>query len=81
MPYRTVAILIKAFNEGRQSVADMHRPSIIEEDIFATLMGSDQRQTVRELTRRIGFVQTTVLQILMERLSIKKLLHGGFHII
>jgi len=37
LPYRTVARWVKAFNEGRQNVADMRRPgpSVSEEEVYA----------------------------------------------
>ncbi|KAG8232166.1 hypothetical protein J437_LFUL012238 [Ladona fulva] len=54
LPYRTVARWVKAFNKGRQNVADMHRagpPSVSEEEVHtvATLVDIDRSQTIREL--------------------------------
>ncbi|PNF40417.1 hypothetical protein B7P43_G01585 [Cryptotermes secundus] len=48
LPYRRVARWVKAFNEGRQNVADMRRPgrpSVSEEEVYAlsALLESDQR--------------------------------------
>ncbi|PNF32274.1 hypothetical protein B7P43_G16951 [Cryptotermes secundus] len=49
LPYRAVAMWAKAYNEGRQNVADMCRPghpSVCEEVVFAlsALLESDPRQ-------------------------------------
>ncbi|GBO21400.1 hypothetical protein AVEN_247757-1 [Araneus ventricosus] len=51
LPYRTVARWVKAFNEGRQNVADMRRPgrpSVSEEEVYAlaALLDSDRRHTI-----------------------------------
>jgi len=58
LPYRTVARWVKAFNEGRQNVADMRRPgrpSVSEEEVcaFTALLDSDQRHTIRELEHNL----------------------------
>ncbi|GFY66568.1 uncharacterized protein TNIN_140991 [Trichonephila inaurata madagascariensis] len=55
LPYRTVEILVKVFNEGLQNVADMHRPgrpSVREAEVHAVagLMDSDRYQTICELS-------------------------------
>ncbi|PNF37899.1 hypothetical protein B7P43_G06200, partial [Cryptotermes secundus] len=76
LPYRTVARLVKAFNEGRQNVADMLRPgcpSVSEEEVYAlsALLESD-RHTIRELARETRLAHTTVLHILKERLGMRK---------
>ncbi|PNF42584.1 hypothetical protein B7P43_G04699, partial [Cryptotermes secundus] len=78
VPYRTVARWVKAFNEGRQNVADMRRPgrpSVSEEEVYAlsALLESDRRHTIRELARETGLAHTTMLQILKERLGIRKI--------
>ncbi|PNF41892.1 hypothetical protein B7P43_G15542 [Cryptotermes secundus] len=78
LPYRTVARWVKAFNEGRQNVADMRRqgrPSISEEEMYAlsALVESDRRHTIRELARETGLAHTTVLHILKERLGMRKI--------
>ncbi len=57
---------VKAFNEGRQNVADMRRPgrpSVSEEEVYAltALLDSDRRHTIRELARETGLAHTTVL--------------------
>ncbi|PNF24299.1 hypothetical protein B7P43_G11904 [Cryptotermes secundus] len=53
LPYRTVARWIRAFNEGRQNVADMRRPGrpSVSEEVHAlsALLESDWRHTIREL--------------------------------
>ncbi|PNF31349.1 hypothetical protein B7P43_G10891, partial [Cryptotermes secundus] len=77
LPYRTVAMWVKAFNEGCQNVADMCRPglpSVSEEEVYAlsALLESDRRHTIRELTRETGLAHTTVLHILKERLGMRK---------
>ncbi|GBL84277.1 hypothetical protein AVEN_118661-1 [Araneus ventricosus] len=76
-PYRTVARWVKAFNEGRQNVADMRRagrPSVSEEVYaVASLLDSDRRHTIRELFRETGLAHTTVLHILKERLGMRKI--------
>ncbi|PNF32315.1 hypothetical protein B7P43_G16249 [Cryptotermes secundus] len=77
LPYRTVARWVKAFNEGRQNVADMRRPgrpSVSEEEVYAlsALLDSDRRLTIRELARETGLAHTTVLHILKERLGMRK---------
>jgi len=56
-------------NEGRQNVANMHRPgrpSVSEEEVCAltALLDSDRRHTIRELARETGLAHTTVLHIL-----------------
>ncbi|PNF26790.1 hypothetical protein B7P43_G17675, partial [Cryptotermes secundus] len=77
LPYRTVARWVKAFNEGRQNVADAcltGRPSVSEE-VYALslLLESDRRHTIRELARETGLAHTTVLHILKERLAMRKI--------
>ena len=56
--YRTVARWVKAFNEGRQNVADMRwpgRPSVSEEVCaLSALLDSDRRHTICELARETG---------------------------
>ncbi|PNF20332.1 Profilin [Cryptotermes secundus] len=64
----------KAFNEGRQNVADMFllgrpgRPSVSEEEAYAlsALLESDRPQTIRELARETGLAHMTVLHILKD---------------
>ena len=78
LPYRTVARWVKAFNEGRQNVADVRRPgrpSVSEEEVYAltALLDSDRRHTIRELARETGLAHTTVLHILKERLGMRKI--------
>ena len=86
LPYRTVASWVKAFNEGRQNVADMCRPGrpSVSEEVYAltALLDSDRRHTIRELARETGLAHTTVLHILKERLGMReKLHHDGFRMI
>ncbi|KAG8225422.1 hypothetical protein J437_LFUL004243 [Ladona fulva] len=77
LPYRTVARWVKAFNEGQQTVADMHRagrPSVSEEvHTVAALVDIDRSQTIRELAHETGLAHTTVLRILKERLGMRKI--------
>ncbi|PNF16764.1 hypothetical protein B7P43_G00887 [Cryptotermes secundus] len=77
LPYRTVARWVKAFNEGRQNVADMRRPGrpSVREEVYAlsALLESDRRHTIRELARETGLAHTTVLHILKERLGMRKI--------
>ena len=78
LTYRTVARRVKAFNEGRQNVADMcrpGRPSVGEEELYAltALLDSDRRHTIRELARETGLAHTIVLHVLKERLGMRKL--------
>lgn len=47
------------------------RPSVSEEVVHA-LVGSDRRQTIRELAHDNGLAHTTVLHILKERLHMRK---------
>ena len=53
LPHRTVARLVKDFNEGCQNVADMCRPGrpSVSEDVYplTALLDSDQRHTIRDL--------------------------------
>ncbi|PNF35229.1 hypothetical protein B7P43_G06876, partial [Cryptotermes secundus] len=76
-PYRTVARWVKAFNEGRQNVADMRRPGhrSVSEEVYAlsALLESHRRHTTRELARETGLAHTTVLHILKERLGKRKI--------
>ena len=77
LPYRTVARWVKAFNEGRQNVADMCRPghpSVSEKEVYAltALLDIDRRHTIRELARETGLAHTTVLHILKEHLGMRK---------
>ena len=74
LPYRTVARWLKAFNEGRQNVADM-RPSVSEEEVYAltALLDSDRRHMIRELARETGLEHKTVLHILKKRLGMRKI--------
>ncbi|PNF42072.1 hypothetical protein B7P43_G10984, partial [Cryptotermes secundus] len=69
---------VKAFNEGRQIVADMRRPgrpSVSEKEVHAlsALLESDRRHTILELARETGLAHTTVLHILKERLGMRKI--------
>ncbi|KFM70806.1 Mariner Mos1 transposase, partial [Stegodyphus mimosarum] len=78
LPYRTVARWVKAFNEGHPNVADMlrpGRPSVSDADVqaVAALMDSDCRQTIRQPAGQTGLAPTTVLHILKERLSMRKI--------
>ncbi|PNF40606.1 hypothetical protein B7P43_G06749 [Cryptotermes secundus] len=77
LPYRTVARWVKAFNEGRQNVADMRRPGrpSVSDEVYAlsALRESDRRHTIRELARETGLAHTTVLHILKERLGMRKI--------
>ncbi|GBL87724.1 hypothetical protein AVEN_81339-1 [Araneus ventricosus] len=78
VPYRTVERWVKAFNQGRQNVTDMRRPgrhSVSEEEVYAfsALLDSDRRHTIRELARETGLAHTTVLQILISRLGMRKI--------
>ncbi|PNF19277.1 hypothetical protein B7P43_G07503 [Cryptotermes secundus] len=78
LPYRPVARWVKAFNEGRQNVADMHwpgHPTVSEEEVYAlsTLLESDQCHTIHELARETGLVHTTVLHILKEHVGMRKI--------
>ncbi|PNF18928.1 hypothetical protein B7P43_G15789 [Cryptotermes secundus] len=77
LPYRTVARRVKAFNEGRQNVADMRRPGrpSVSEEVYAlsALLESDRRHTIRELARETGLANTTVLDVLKERLGMRKI--------
>ena len=50
LPYRTVARWVKAFNEGRQNVADMCRP------VRPSVSDSDRPHTIRELARETGYI-------------------------
>jgi len=73
-----VARWVKAFNEGRQNVADIRRPgrrSVREEEVYAltALLDSDRRHTIFELARETGLAHTTVLHILKERLGMRKI--------
>jgi len=73
-----VAGWVKAFNEGRQNVADMRRPgrpSVSEEEVYAVtaLLDSDRRHTICELARETILAHTTVLHILKERLGMRKI--------
>ncbi|PNF26722.1 hypothetical protein B7P43_G02698 [Cryptotermes secundus] len=76
-PYRTVTRWVKAFNKGRENVADMRRPGrpSVSEDVYAlsALLESDRRHTIRELARDTGLAHTTVLHILNERLGMRKI--------
>ncbi|KAG8234140.1 hypothetical protein J437_LFUL007507 [Ladona fulva] len=77
LPYRTVVRWVKAFNKGRQTVADMHRagrPSVSEEEVHtvAALVHIDRSQTIRELAHETGLAHTTVLRFLKERLGMRK---------
>ncbi|PNF38705.1 hypothetical protein B7P43_G17132 [Cryptotermes secundus] len=64
LPYRTVARWIKAFNKGRQNVADMRRPGrpSVSKEVYAlsTSLESHRRHTIRELARETGLAHTTV---------------------
>ncbi|KAG8238244.1 hypothetical protein J437_LFUL018307 [Ladona fulva] len=85
LPYRTVARWVKAFNEGRQTVADMHqagRPRVSEEEVHtvATLVDIDRSQTIRELAHETGLAHKTVLCILKERLGMRKTASGWTHL-
>ncbi|GFY21944.1 histone-lysine N-methyltransferase SETMAR [Trichonephila clavipes] len=56
----------------------MHWPcrscvSEAEVHVVAALMDSDRHQIIRELARQTGFAYTTVLNILKERLGIRKI--------
>ena len=77
LPYRTVAKWVKAFNEGRQNVADLRRPGrpSASEEVYAltALLDSDRSHTIRELARETGLAHTTVLHILKERLGMRKI--------
>ena len=68
---------VKAFNEGHQNVADMHRPDYpsVSEEVYAltALLDSDRSHTIRELARQTGLAHTTVLHILKERLGMRKI--------
>ncbi|PNF28974.1 hypothetical protein B7P43_G15099, partial [Cryptotermes secundus] len=76
LPYRTVARWVKAFNEGCQNVADMHRPGhpSVSEEVHAlsALLESDQHHTIRELARETGLAHMTVLHFLKECLGMRK---------
>ena len=76
LPYRTVARWVKAFNKGRQNVADMRWPGhpSVNEEVYAltALLDSDRRRTIRELAQETGLAHTTVLHILKERLGMRK---------
>ena len=79
LPYRTVAGWVKAF-ERLQNVADMcraGRPSVSEEEIrvyaLSALLESDRCHTIRELALETGLAHTTVLHILKECLSMRKI--------
>ncbi|KFM56801.1 hypothetical protein X975_13857, partial [Stegodyphus mimosarum] len=78
LPYRTVARWVKAFNEGRQNVADMLRPgrpivSDADVQVVAALMDSDSRQTIHQLAGQTGLAYRNVLHIMKERLSMRKI--------
>ncbi|GFY39130.1 HTH_48 domain-containing protein [Trichonephila inaurata madagascariensis] len=83
---KTAERWVKAFNEGRQNVADMHlsgHPRVSETNVpaVATLMDSDGRQTIRELARQTGFSHTTLLHILKKRLNMRKIAsRWGLHL-
>ena len=68
---------VKAFKEGRQNVADMHRPGrpSVGEEVYAltVLLDSDRRHTICELARETGLAHRTVLHILKERLGMRKI--------
>ncbi|GBL74125.1 hypothetical protein AVEN_231020-1 [Araneus ventricosus] len=77
LPNRTLGRWIKAFNEGRQNVADMRRPGLpsVSEEVYAVaaLLDCDRCHTIRELARDAGLAYTTVLHILKERLGMRKI--------
>ncbi|GFV58724.1 HTH_48 domain-containing protein [Trichonephila clavipes] len=65
-------------NEGRQNMADMHRPgrpsvSKAKVHAVAALIDSDRLQTICELAQQTGFAHPTVLPILKERLGMRKI--------
>jgi len=72
-----VARWVKAFNKGRQNVADMRRPGCptVSEEVYAltVLLDSDRCHTIRALARETGLANTTVLHILKERLGMRKI--------
>jgi len=70
----------KAFSEGRESIKDepcSGRPSTSKTDnhveIVLALVRSDRRLTVRVIASELNMNHTTVLQILIEELAMKKL--------
>ncbi|XP_055928043.1 uncharacterized protein LOC129959245 [Argiope bruennichi] len=84
LPYRIIARWVKAFNEGRQNVAEVHAvaqhpidkaTAVFREGVVAVtaLMNSDRCQTIHELTRQTRFAHTTVLHILKECLGMRKI--------
>lgn len=74
VPYRTVELWVKVFNEGPQNVADMRwlgQPSIHDEEIHTLadwhfLLDSNRCHAIRELPRGTGLEHTTVLHVLKD---------------
>ncbi|PNF26758.1 hypothetical protein B7P43_G18352 [Cryptotermes secundus] len=67
---------VKAFNEGRQNVADMRRPGrpSVSEEVYdlSALLERDRRRTIRELVPETALAHTTVLHFLKEGLGMRK---------
>ena len=77
LPYGTVARWVRAFNEGRDYVEHMarpSRPSVCEGDVEAvsSLLDTDRRLTVLKLALEIGLSHMTVFRIVKERLGMRK---------
>ena len=78
LPYRTVAMWVRAFNEGRDNVEHMARPgcpSVSKEDVEAVsaLLDTDRRLTLCELALEIGLSHMTVFHIVNKRLGMRKI--------
>ncbi|PNF36013.1 hypothetical protein B7P43_G00571 [Cryptotermes secundus] len=67
----------KTFNEGRQNVADTHRPGhpSVSEEVYALsmLLESDRCHTIHKLAQEPGLAHTAVLHILKECLGMRKI--------
>ena len=76
LPYRTVAMWVRVFSEGRDNIEHMARPgrpSVSGEDVEAVsaLLDTDRRLTVRELALEIGLSHMTVFRIVKKRLRMR----------
>ena len=66
LSYRTVALWVKAFRDGKQNVTAMLRPTVSEDDVqnVNALVLADQNITMHELANDEGLAHLTVLHIL-----------------